>query len=59
MTNEYEAGYNNTKEKIKTLIEQQIESIENESTNINRHMNDLEYGAYTKLLYVLDLIDDI
>ena len=55
----YKIGYSKAKENIRLAIEQQIENIENESTNVSRHMNDLEYGAYTKLLNVLDIIDDM
>lgn len=55
----YKIGYGKAKEDIRLIIEQQVENIENESTNVNRHMNDLEYGAYTKLLNVLDFIEDM
>lgn len=53
----YKMGYNKAKENIRILIEYEVEKVENKSAN--RHMNDLEYGAYTKLLNILDLIEDI
>lgn len=53
----YKIGYNKAKENIRILIEYEVGKVENESAN--RHMNDLEYGAYTKLLNVLDLIEDM
>lgn len=53
----YKIGYNKAKEDIKLQIEKKIEDLENEVGN--RNMNDLEYGAYTKLLSIMDMIDEL
>ena len=44
-------------EELRLMIEQMVKKLENEASN--RHMNDLEYGRYTTLIEVLDMIDDM
>lgn len=43
-------------DEIKKKIEVMIDELEKETTN--RHMNDLEYGRYTALIDVLELIEE-
>ncbi len=42
---------------LRLKIEQLIEDLENETEN--RHMNDLEYGRYTALQEVIEIIDKL
>lgn len=44
-------------EKLRLRIEQLMEDLENETEN--RHMNDLEYGRYTTLQEVIEIIDEL
>lgn len=44
-------------EKLRLRIEQLMEDLENETEN--RHMNDLEYGRYTALQEVIEIIDEL
>ena len=53
----FKEGYDHAKKQFRLMVEQMVKDLENEVGN--RHMNDLEYGAYTKLQNVLDFIDDI
>lgn len=56
---DYKIGYSKAKEDIESIIKQKINDIENKSIKANRHMNDLEYGAYETLKDILYSIDSL
>ena len=52
----WKIGYQKAKEDLKDLINLKIDILKNNTINSNKHMNDLEYGEYTTLQDILDLL---
>lgn len=44
-------------EELRRQVQQMIEDLKDKT--VNRNMNDLEYGEYTALAKVIDLIDEL